>query len=1068
MKKILLFISLSVLMQQAYTQVLTPTKASLSWNRGQFDVLLNLPSKCDTNFTTADRALLRDGSYFFNHCDSNFYFFYSNKWRIQPGKATQITDSSFVSGGDTIVIRGTGGGSVTLQQALDFGSTLNKDNTVDFDGNDLIFSNGNFDLRDVLGFYLPWANFDPGTVEGTVYYKNSTSRFRGRNFTGWDNFVMEQQLKDTAAALRASGGGGGSGTVNSGAANRLTYYPSSGTTVDDLAAITANRSLISDANGLPTHSATTSTELGYVNGVTSAIQTQLNGKAATSHTHTESDVTGLVSDLAAKEATANKNVNNGYAGLNNTGHLAYAQLDTTHGTGLVAWPGLIADRFNPIQGTGMTITGTYPNITFNSSGGGSQSLAQVTSVGANTTTPTIFDSLYAANQLSKEGITVGDSLSLFSDSLLWAGTSLTYDKEASGHSNSFAYLTSKALGAVEINKGVPGTTLSTTSGNSIFDRLGDIYTYRSTLRNIFVELGTNDRPLSASDTIGTRTLYIRLLDTVIARGWPLNKIVMIISPPIGSTTTGFSTFPLLIAMERHVAAEKGVVLVDAYAYLNAHGGQSNIFSDSLHLNNLGHLNVKKATIATLKALGAKTNGYVLVNGEAEIKSNTSIGGYSTFSKAMEINNTTINTAILNLRGPSFSTGNQYSELRFTPHKDNPQNDSIIHRYTIESGYRARYDIMANIKSIFSYSFTNDRIILSESDSYLNETRLAINGQTSIKSTAAPNTDLIRLYTYNGFGSVGQYNNIWKVLQTTGGSDSFTLKYLVGPGYANYIEFQQNTTPIWRVNHASAAIPFEIVSKASFNSYTFHLDTASFSARAGYTQNLHSTFTKHSFIDKSWFDSVSALISGLTTVAFGSTPNNNGGSISGVTLTLQPADGTHPGGVSTTTQSMAGVKTFLSIPVVGTASAHDNSTKAASTAYSDATAAQAAHDSIIANSDVQYTRPINTTNSTPATIDSINAPTNTVTEYEVTITSQSGSDVAVYRFRVGVKNISDVQTMVGGSAIDLGSSEDSGLTGASTSFAIAGNYVVARVTGIASTSIDWKITYKEITHQDLIF
>jgi hypothetical protein len=45
--------------------------------------------------------------------------------------------------------------------------------------------------------------------------------------------------------------------------------------------------LISDANGIPTHSATTSTELGYVNGVTSAIQTQLNAKVDTFTTITQ-------------------------------------------------------------------------------------------------------------------------------------------------------------------------------------------------------------------------------------------------------------------------------------------------------------------------------------------------------------------------------------------------------------------------------------------------------------------------------------------------------------------------------------------------------------------------------------------------------------------------------------------------------------------------------------------------------------------------------------------------------------------------------------------------------------
>ena len=47
-----------------------------------------------------------------------------------------------------------------------------------------------------------------------------------------------------------------------------------------------------------------STELGYLDGVTSAIQTQLNGKAASSHTHAQSDITNLTTDLAAKAPLA--------------------------------------------------------------------------------------------------------------------------------------------------------------------------------------------------------------------------------------------------------------------------------------------------------------------------------------------------------------------------------------------------------------------------------------------------------------------------------------------------------------------------------------------------------------------------------------------------------------------------------------------------------------------------------------------------------------------------------------------------------------------------------------------
>lgn len=63
------------------------------------------------------------------------------------------------------------------------------------------------------------------------------------------------------------GGGGGSGTVNSGTQYRIAYYATNGTAVSEAGAITASRALVSDANGVPTHSATTSAEIGYLSGL---------------------------------------------------------------------------------------------------------------------------------------------------------------------------------------------------------------------------------------------------------------------------------------------------------------------------------------------------------------------------------------------------------------------------------------------------------------------------------------------------------------------------------------------------------------------------------------------------------------------------------------------------------------------------------------------------------------------------------------------------------------------------------------------------------------------------------
>lgn len=68
------------------------------------------------------------------------------------------------------------------------------------------------------------------------------------------------------------------GTNSSTALNNDRVMISSAGAIVEAAAITANRALVSDASGIPVASAVTDTELGYVSGVTSAIQTQLDAK----------------------------------------------------------------------------------------------------------------------------------------------------------------------------------------------------------------------------------------------------------------------------------------------------------------------------------------------------------------------------------------------------------------------------------------------------------------------------------------------------------------------------------------------------------------------------------------------------------------------------------------------------------------------------------------------------------------------------------------------------------------------------------------------------------------------
>ena len=84
--------------------------------------------------------------------------------------------------------------------------------------------------------------------------------------------------------------------------------------------LTTNRALISNGSGKVTVSAVTSTELGYLDGVTSAIQTQLNGKAASSHNQAAGTITAgtlagkVVANASAVATVTTKQVRNIFAG----------------------------------------------------------------------------------------------------------------------------------------------------------------------------------------------------------------------------------------------------------------------------------------------------------------------------------------------------------------------------------------------------------------------------------------------------------------------------------------------------------------------------------------------------------------------------------------------------------------------------------------------------------------------------------------------------------------------------------------------------------------------------------
>ena len=88
-------------------------------------------------------------------------------------------------------------------------------------------------------------------------------------------------------------------STEKGAANGLATLDANSKLLDSqLPTVTADRALVSDANGKTSASSVTSTELGYLSGATSNLQTQISGKQAT--------ITGAATTITSDDLTASR------------------------------------------------------------------------------------------------------------------------------------------------------------------------------------------------------------------------------------------------------------------------------------------------------------------------------------------------------------------------------------------------------------------------------------------------------------------------------------------------------------------------------------------------------------------------------------------------------------------------------------------------------------------------------------------------------------------------------------------------------------------------------------------
>lgn len=252
------------------------------------------------------------------------------------------------------------------------------------------------------------------------------------------------------------------------------------------------------------------------------------------------------------------------------------------------------------------------------SGGGStisdSTLQWVTDNGDSTTKRLITnDTARNKSSFTHGRLTIGDS-TRSNKSWVAFGTSITtfptvaYSFVYEG----YPYKVSQQHGMVAYNKGVSGSRMNG-GDSSMLNRINQIPVYGSTYGAISFEFGTNDAWLNTYDPamVLFKATYNRVIDTCIARGWPLNKIVILASSYCIKSDYPHVREYATAAME--VAAARGIVGINWFTYMENTGNTNALMYDSVHPNAAGHTVMAQAVYDGINGTIDKV-GYLTVNG----------------------------------------------------------------------------------------------------------------------------------------------------------------------------------------------------------------------------------------------------------------------------------------------------------------------------------------------------------------------------------------------------------------------------------------------------------------------
>lgn len=173
--------------------------------------------------------------------------------------------------------------------------------------------------------------------------------------------------------------------------------------VTDIAALTTSRAVVSNASGFISAATTTATEIGYVNGVTSAIQTQLNGKLPTTITTTGDLIYSSSGTTASRLAIGSDQ----------------QILKTVSGLPAWAWPNSSQSTYT----TTASISST-DNIAFFTSAGGAYTATMPTASSMAGKSIYLVKTDASLNQITISGLsttlsTIGESILAASDGSAW-------------------------------------------------------------------------------------------------------------------------------------------------------------------------------------------------------------------------------------------------------------------------------------------------------------------------------------------------------------------------------------------------------------------------------------------------------------------------------------------------------------------------------------------------------------------------------------------------------------------------------------------------------------------------